>query len=233
MSEKPSTVLSDFREDDGRRAPRVAQRDQEDDYLPWAVDPRDVPEDVRTIVLGSRDDAPRPRALGAVLFTDIVDSTAAMAELGNRRWRDLLEAHNALVRRELVRYGGREVDTAGDGFVATFTGPSDAIACARAAIEAVAWIGLTLRAGVHAGEFEIVGWSAATPPHDERLGHPKPSGLAMSIGARVTDLAQPGEIFVSDTVRQLLVGSDVEFEERGTHELKGIPGSWGVFAVAA
>src|SRR5438067_10072003 len=94
-----------------------------DDYLPWAVDASEVPEDVRTVVLGSRDAGELRRALGSVLFTDIVDSTAVMAELGNRRWRDLIEAHNALVRRELVRYGGREVDTAGDGFVATFAGP--------------------------------------------------------------------------------------------------------------
>src|SRR5687768_8258605 len=150
MSAKPSNILSEARQDD---------------YLPWVVDSREVPEDVRTIVLGSRDHSERSKALGAVLFTDICDSTALISELGNRRWSDLLEAHNALVRRELVRYGGREVDTAGDGFVATFAGPSDAIACARAAVDAVAWIGLTLRGGVHAGEFEIVG---------ERMGQPKP-----------------------------------------------------------
>ena len=194
-----------------------------DDYLPWAVDADEVPEDVRTIVLGSQQRAERRRALGAVLFTDIVDSTSTMAELGNRRWRDTLEAHNALVRRELVRYGGREVDTAGDGFVATFGGPSDAIACAQAAVEAVAWIGLTLRAGVHAGEFEIVG---------EHLGQPKPSGLAMSIGARVADRAAPSEVLVSDTVRQLLIGSEFSFEPRGSAELKGVPGSWDLFAVS-
>ena len=193
------------------------------DYLPWVVDAREVPEDVRTIVLGSRDDSSRARALGAVMFTDIVDSTSVMSELGNRRWTDLLEAHNALIRRELVRYCGREVDTAGDGFVATFGGPSDAIACARAAVEAVAWIGLQLRAGVHAGEFEMVG---------ERLGQPKPSGIAMSIGARVTDLADPGEILVSDTVRQLLIGSDFSFAHRGEHKLKGVPGAWDVHALA-
>ena len=192
------------------------------DYLPWAVDAREVPEDVRTIVLGSRDHSERARALGAVLFTDIVDSTQLIAEIGNRRWRDLLEAHNALVRRELVRYGGREVDTAGDGFVATFAGPSDAISCARATIEAVAWIGLDLRAGVHAGEFELVG---------ERMGQPKPSGLAMSIGARIAALAEPREVLVSDTVRQLLIGSDFGFDPRGDHDLKGVPGSWSVHAV--
>lgn len=194
------------------------------DYLPWAVDAREVPEDVRTIVLGSRDETDRRRALGAVLFTDIVDSTQLIADIGDRRWGDLLEAHNALVRRELVRYCGREVDTAGDGFVATFAGPSDAISCARAAIEAVAWIGLDMRAGIHAGEFELVG---------ERHGHPKPSGLAMSIGARVAGLARPGEVFVSDTVRQLVAGSEFSFEPRGDHSLKGVPGTWGVWAVAA
>lgn len=206
------------------RDPALPVAGNGDDYLPWAVDASEVPEDVRTIVLGSRDDSQRARALGAVLFTDIVDSTALIADLGNRRWRDLLEAHNALVRREIVRYSGREIDTAGDGFVAAFAGPSDAISCARAAIEAVAWIGIDLRAGVHAGEFELVG---------ERVGQPKPSGIAMSIGARVADLATAGEVLVSDTVRQLLVGSDFVFEDRGTHTLKGIPGKWAVFLVTA
>ncbi len=216
---------------DDRVRQRVEQRDAApplrggaDDYLPWAVDASEVPEDVRTIVLGSRDSSQRARALGAVLFTDIVDSTALIAELGNRRWRDLLEAHNALVRREIIRYSGREIDTAGDGFVASFAGPSDAISCARAATEAVAWIGIDLRAGVHAGEFELVG---------ERAGHAKPSGIAMSIGARVAGLAGAGEVLVSDTVRQLLVGSDFEFTDRGKHSLKGVPGRWNVFAVTA
>jgi class 3 adenylate cyclase len=197
---------------------------RDDDYLPWVVDSSEVPEDVRTVLLGSRDEAGRRRALGAVLFTDIVDSTAVMAELGNRRWGDLLEAHNALVRRELVRYGGREIDTAGDGFVASFAGPSDAISCARGAIEAVAWIGIDLRAGIHAGEFELVG---------ERNGTPKPSGLAMSIGARIADLAVAGDVLVSETVRQLLVGSDFTFDAKGTHQLKGVPGSWDLHAVSA
>lgn len=209
MSAKLSTALSE------------QNNASENDYLPWAVDARDVPEDVRTVVLGSRDDTEQGRALGAVLFTDIVDSTSLIAEQGNRRWRDLLEAHNALVRRELLRYGGSEVDTAGDGFVATFAGPSDAIECARAAIEAVRWIGLDLRAGVHAGEFQLVG---------RRLGQAKPSGMAMNIGARIRDLAASGEVWVSDTVRQLLIGSDVDFETRGAHELKGVPGPWLLFA---
>jgi len=194
-----------------------------EDYLPWVVDAEEVPDDVRTVVLGSRDGAAhRRRGLGAVLFTDIVDSTSRIAELGDRRWRDLIEAHNALIRRELVRFGGREVDTAGDGFVATFTGPSDAIDCAAAAIDTVQWIGLDLRAGVHAGEFELVGHGA---------DRTKPSGLAMSIGARVVSLAAPGEVWVSETVRQLLFGSDFEFVARGDHELKGVPGSWTLYAV--
>ena len=211
MSRTPSNVLTD-----------------RDDYLPWVVDAEEVPEDVRTVVLGSRDGAThRRRALGAVLFTDIVDSTARIVELGDRRWRDLIEAHNALVRRELVRFGGREVDTAGDGFVATFAGPSDAIDCAASAIDAVQWIGLDVRAGVHAGEFELVGGTGAGHSDDRT----KPSGLAMSIGARVVSLAGPGEIWVSETVRQLLVGSDFDFAERGSHELKGVPGTWSLFAV--
>jgi class 3 adenylate cyclase len=193
------------------------------DYIPWSVDPRDVPEDVRTVVLGSRDGAVRSRALGAVLFTDIVDSTNVIANLGDRRWRDLLEAHNALIRRELIRYAGSEVDTAGDGFVATFAGPSDAIHCAKASIEAVAWIGLDVRAGIHASEFELVG----------RDTDDKPSGIAMSIGARITDVARAGEVLVSDTVRQLLVGSEFSFDARGNHSLKGVPGSWKIFSVTA
>jgi class 3 adenylate cyclase len=193
------------------------------DYIPWSVDPRDVPDDVRTIVLGSRDGSVRSRALGAVLFTDIVDSTHVIARVGDRKWCDLLEAHNALVRRELFRYGGREVDTAGDGFVATFAGPSDAIRCAKASIDAVAWIGLDVRAGVHAGEFELLDGGGVT----------KPSGMAMSIGARVAALAASREIVVSDTVRQLLVGSEFGFDPRGKHSLKGVPGSWHLFAVAA
>ena len=209
MSARHSNALSD-------------RGDLREDYLPWAVDARDVPEDVRTVVLGSRENTHRARALGVVLFTDIVDSTALIAEHGDRRWRDLLEAHNALVRRELLRYGGSEVDTAGDGFVATFAGPSDAIECGRAAIEAVRWIGLDLRAGIHAGEFELV---------SERSG-PKPSGIAMSIAARVKELAGPGEVLVSDTVRQLLVGSEVDFRSRGTHALRGVPGKWALYAAS-
>jgi class 3 adenylate cyclase len=215
MSARLSSDLTEPLSDTGPRS---------DDYLPWAVDASEVPEDVRTVVLGSRQEGGLRRALGAVLFTDIVGSTAVMAELGNRRWRDLIEAHNALVRRELVRYAGREVDTAGDGFVATFAGPSDAIECARAAIEAVRWIGLDLRAGVHAGEFELIGGHG---------GHPKPSGLAMSIGARIRDLADTGEVLVSDTVRQILVGSEFTFSSHGSHDLKGVPGRWQVFGVDA
>jgi len=195
----------------------LTDKQNEDDYLPWAVDASEVPEDVRTVVLGSRDETARRRALGAVLYTDIVESTSLIAELGNRRWRDLLEAHNALVRREIVRYGGREVDTAGDGFVATFAGPSDAIACAAAAIDAVRWIGVDLRAGVHAGEFELL--------------DSKPKGLAMAIGARVVACAGPGEIWVSDTVRQLLAGSDFTFADQGTHALKGVPGDWALYSL--
>lgn len=194
-----------------------SSENQDGGYLPWVVDADEVPEDVRTVVLGSRDAGIRRRALGAVLFTDIVDSTSRIAEIGDRRWRDLLEAHNALIRREFVRYGGRELDTAGDGFVATFAGPSDAIDCAAAAIDAVQWIGVDLRAGVHAGEFELVGG--------------KPSGLGMSIGARIASLASPGEVWVSETVRQLLVGSDLLFEVRGTHGLRGVPGEWTLYAV--
>jgi class 3 adenylate cyclase len=191
----------------------------ESGYLPWAVDPGEVPDEIREVVLGSRERPDHGTVLTVVLFTDIVGSTEIASELGDRRWRDLLEAHNALVRRELMRYGGREVDTAGDGFVATFGVPSSAIDCARASAEAVRWIGLDLRAGIHAGECEIVG--------------SKPGGLTMNIGARVAAMAQPGEVLVSETIRQLLIGSGLEFADRGRHELRGVPGEWGLFSVAA
>jgi class 3 adenylate cyclase len=188
-----------------------------DDYLPWAVDADEVPEDVRTVVLGSREGTHGGRALGAVLFTDIVESTNTIAELGNRRWRDLLEAHNALVRRELVRYGGREVDTAGDGFMATFDGPARAVRCACAIRDAVSSLGLGIRVGVHTGECDVV---------DGKL-----AGLAVAVGARVAAHAGVGEVLVSGTVFGTVVGGPFTFEDRGFHELKGVPGRWPMFAL--
>ena len=163
-------------------------------------------------------DAVEPeRVLATVLFTDIVGSTTRAAELGDRLWREQLERHHALVRRQLVRYGGRELDTAGDGMFASFDGPARAIRCARAIAGAVAEIGLEIRAGLHTGECEVVDGKMA--------------GIAVHIGARVAAAATPGEILVSSTVKDLVAGSGITFRDRGPAELKGIPGEWHLYAV--
>jgi len=156
------------------------------------------------------------RVLATVLFTDIADSTAKMAELGDAGWRTLLEQHHALVRRELARARGREVDTAGDGFFAAFDGPARAIRCARAITHATGDLGLGVRAGLHTGECELV---------DGKIG-----GIAVHTGARVAAHAGPGEVLVSQTVKDLVAGSGLEFEDRGIRELKGIPGDWRLYA---
>ncbi len=154
--------------------------------------------------------------LATVLFTDIVGSTAKVAELGDARWRELVGRHHAIVRQQLTRFRGREVDTAGDGFFATFDGPIRAIHCAYAIGESLATIGLEIRAGLHTGECEIVG---------EKI-----TGLAVNIGARVAGEAKAGEVLVSSTVKDLVAGSGLRFEERGLTELKGIPGRWQLYA---
>ena len=163
------------------------------------------------------EEAELESVLATVLFTDIVDSTAQQAELGDRRWADVLRAHHALVRGCLARYRGRELDTAGDGFFAAFDGPARGIRCARAIVEGVRPLGLEVRAGLHTGECRSI---------EGKVG-----GLAVSIGARVTSLAGRSEILVSQTVRDLVAGSGLELADRGEHELKGVPGSWRVFAV--
>jgi class 3 adenylate cyclase len=159
------------------------------------------------------------RVLATVLFTDIVGSTERATELGDRRWRELLEAHHSTVRRQLERFRGREIDTAGDGFLASFDGPARAIRCARAAVDAVGELGLEIRAGVHTGECEVAGGKLA--------------GIAVHIGARVAGRADPGEVLVSSTVRDLVAGSGLEFEDRGAAALKGVPGEWRLYAVSA
>jgi len=166
------------------------------------------------------EDAEEPdRVLATVLFTDIVGSSEQAVRLGDRLWRQKLEEHHELVRRQLLRYRGVEVDTAGDGFFASFDGPARAIRCASAITSGVRELGLDVRAGLHTGECELVDGKVA--------------GIAVHTGARVASRAQPGEVLVSSTVKDLVAGSGIAFEDRGISELKGIPGEWHLFAVAA
>jgi class 3 adenylate cyclase len=170
---------------------------------------------VEDVVAETHDES--DTVLATVLFTDIVGSTAKAAELGDRAWRELLAAHHERIRRELSRFRGREVDTAGDGFFATFDGPARAIRCACAATESVRDLGVEIRAGLHTGECEI---------HEGKVG-----GIAVHIGARVSSEAAPSEVLVSSTVRDLVAGSGIGFVDRGTAELKGVPGEWRLYAV--
>ena len=160
----------------------------------------------------------RERVLATIVFTDIVSSTETAARLGDAAWRDLLGRHHALVRRELARFDGRELDTAGDGFFATFDGPARAVQAATAIRDAVSALGIDVRAGIHTGECEV---------HDGKV-----TGIAVSIGARISSLAASGEVFVSSTVKDLVAGSNLVFEDRGSHALKGVPGEWRIYAVA-
>jgi pimeloyl-ACP methyl ester carboxylesterase len=168
--------------------------------------------------LGGWEESEPDRALATILFTDIVGSTAQAAELGDRGWRELLEAHHALIRQQLVRFRGRELDTAGDGFFASFDGPARAIRCASSIAQEVRRLGIEIRAGLHTGECELL--------------EGKVAGIAVSIGARVAGRAGPGEVLVSQTVKDLVAGSGIEFDERGAAELKGVPGEWRLYAVA-
>jgi class 3 adenylate cyclase len=159
----------------------------------------------------------RERVLATILFTDIVGSTETAARLGDAAWRDLLGRHHALVRRELARFDGRELDTAGDGFFATFDGPARAVQAAIAIRDAVRALGIDIRAGIHTGECEV---------HDDKV-----TGIAVSIGARISALAASGEVLVSSTVKDLVAGSDLVFVDRGAHDFKGVPGEWRIHAV--
>ena len=189
------------------------------DHLWFVGDWEAVVEEVEEFLTGVRPGREPDRVLTTVLFTDIVGSTRRAAALGDRRWQDVLSEHDRLVREELGRFRGREVKTAGDGFLATFDGPARAIRCAREIVEAVRDLGLEIRAGLHTGEIELVG-------DDIR-------GIAVHIGARVSGLAEPGEVLVSSTVKDLVAGSGIEFEDRGPHELKGVPDEWRLFAVTS
>jgi class 3 adenylate cyclase len=187
-----------------------------EDHVPW-FDADLVMGDIREFLTGRREAAQPDRVLATVLFTDLVDSTVIASRLGDQRWRDLLARHQQEVRRQLDRFDGREIDTAGDGFFATFDGPAKAIRCGRAIVESAAAYDLEVRAGLHTGEVEILG--------------DKVAGVAVHIGARVMARAGAGELLVSGTVRDLVAGSGISFEDRGVAELKGVPGEWRLFLV--
>jgi class 3 adenylate cyclase len=188
------------------------------DHLAWIGDQDALLDEVEEFLVGSRRAHEPERALATVLFTDIVDSTESAARLGDRAWRDLIERHDATVRHHLHVHRGREIKTMGDGFLATFDGPARAIRCATSIREALSPLDLRVRAGIHTGEVELIGNDI--------------SGMAVNIGARIGALAGPGEVRVSSTVKELVVGSGLEFAERGVHTLKGAPGEWRLFAVA-
>ena len=188
------------------------------DHL-WWIDGDDILAEVETFLTGAIAAYEPDRVLATVMFTDIVDSTTRAAELGDRRWRGLVEAHDKLVRSRLERYRGQEVKTLGDGFLATFDGPGRAIRCASDLRDGVRALGLEMRAGLHTGECEMAGDDI--------------SGIAVNIGARVGAKAEPGEVLVSQTVKDLVAGSGLAFEDRGVHELKGVPGPWRLYSVGS
>ncbi len=186
------------------------------DHVPW-FEPGPALDEIREFLTGRRVASTPDRVLATVLFTDIVDSTGRAAQVGDRRWREMLETHNNVLRSQLERFRGVEVDNAGDGFLATFDGPARAIQCAQAIGPQVEALGLEVRAGVHTGEVERIGDDVA--------------GIAVHIGARIAGLAGANEVLVSRTVKDLVAGSGIEFEDRGEHSLKGVPDKWHVYAV--
>jgi len=185
------------------------------DHLPWAGDADTVLGEVEEFLTGTRSEPEPDRVLATVMFTDICGSTEQAAALGDSRWRELLSAHHVAVRRELARFRGREVKTLGDGFLATFDGPARAIRCGQAIVGAARLVGHEVRVGVHSGEVELLG---------DDVG-----GIAVHLAARVGALADPGEVLVSSTVKDLVAGSGIQFTDRGTHRLKGIADEWRVF----
>jgi class 3 adenylate cyclase len=176
-------------------------------------------QEIAQFLTGQQAEVADDRVLATVLFTDIVDSTRRAAEIGDRDWHALLDAHDAVVRSQLSRFRGREVNTSGDGFLAMFDGPQRAIRCAMAIRDAVQALGVEVRAGLHTGECEVRG---------DDIG-----GIGVHIGARVSALAGPNDVLVSSTLRDLVIGSGIEFEDRGSYELKGVPGEWRLYAVAS
>ena len=189
------------------------------DHLLWFGDWEPVIDEMEEFLTGARHQADPDRALATIMFTDIVSSTERTAEAGDERWRVLLEHHDEVLRHEIARWSGRPVKTLGDGFLAVFEGPAKAVRCARAMTSAVRPLGLEIRAGVHTGECERNGDDLA--------------GIAVNVAARICALAGPGEVLVSSTVRELVLGSGLEFVEHGVHRLKGVPDEWHVFATTA
>ena len=188
------------------------------DSFPWAGDQGSVLAEIEAFVTGTRATKDAHRVLATVLFTDIVGSTEKAAELGDARWKELLAIHDEKAKAEIDRYRGRYVNTTGDGLLATFDGPARAVRCAEAIVEAVISLGLDIRAGCHTGEVELSG-------DDVR-------GIAVHIGARVAALAGPNEVLVSQTVKDLVAGSGLAFEDAGEHELKGVPDTWRLYRAA-
>jgi class 3 adenylate cyclase len=187
------------------------------DHFWWTEDQDGVLAEIEEFLTGSRPRAHIDRVLATVLFTDIVESTRRASELGDRRWRTVLDQHDTLCARQVERFGGRLVKTTGDGILATFDGPARAVRCARAIGDGSASLDLAIRAGVHTGEVELRGGDVA--------------GLAVHLAQRVCALAPSGVVLVSRTVVDLVVGSELEFHDHGTHELKGVPGTWQLFSV--
>jgi class 3 adenylate cyclase len=186
------------------------------DHMPWVGDLDGLIEEIREFLTGVRV-APEPdRVLATVMFTDVVSSTERAVALGDRRWKEMLDAHDQAVRKQLVAFRGREVNTTGDGFLATFDGPARAIRCGHAIADAASRLGVDVRVGLHTGEVEARG---------DDIG-----GVAVHIGQRVSAHAEPCEILVSNTVKDLVAGSGIEFDDRGPHELKGVPGTWTLYA---
>ena len=188
------------------------------DHAIWFTDPDPVLDEIQEFLTGARPVAEPDRVLATVMFTDIVESTARAAEVGDSEWHRTLDRHHASIRRLLAEFRGHEVKTMGDGFLATFDGPARAIRCGRAIVESVGSLGLDVRVGVHAGEVERMGEDVA--------------GIAVHIASRVGSLAGPGEVLVSETVKGLVAGSGIVFDDRGETELKGVPDRWRLYAVA-
>jgi class 3 adenylate cyclase/pimeloyl-ACP methyl ester carboxylesterase len=190
------------------------------DHIPFFGDADRLIDEIEEFLTGSRSEAEPDRVLATVMFTDIVDSTGRAAELGDRQWRALLDRHDQAVRAELRRYRGRAVKSLGDGFLATFDGPARAVRCAAAIAQSVTALGIAVRSGLHTGEIELL--------RDDDIG-----GIAVHIAARVADLAGPSEVLVSNTVRDLVAGSGLTFEDRGVHALRGLPEPLRLFRAAA